>query len=59
MAEHATAHAGENLGPVTLSAGISTLHAEPDSAAELLHRADKALYQAKTTGRNRVITAEV
>jgi diguanylate cyclase (GGDEF)-like protein len=59
MAEHATAHAGENLGPVTLSAGISTLHAEPDNAAELLHRADKALYQAKTTGRNRVITAEV
>ncbi|MEZ5445493.1 MAG: GGDEF domain-containing protein [Gammaproteobacteria bacterium] len=39
---------------VTVSMGVSTLEAE-DSAATLLSRADAALYDAKTAGRNRVM----
>lgn len=39
---------------VTVSMGVSTLEAG-DSAATLLNRADAALYDAKTAGRNRVM----
>ena len=39
---------------VTMSIGASALHAEEDSLLELLTRADRALYTAKETGRNRV-----
>jgi len=39
---------------VTVSMGVSTLEAG-DSAATLLSRADAALYDAKTAGRNRVM----
>jgi two-component system cell cycle response regulator len=42
---------------VTLSAGISALNPESDTADDLLRRADNALYQAKAGGRNRVISA--
>jgi len=41
---------------VTLSFGVSTWQAEADSATELLQRADTALYEAKRSGRNRVVT---
>jgi diguanylate cyclase (GGDEF) domain len=40
---------------VTTSVGISSLEGEGDSAAALLRRADKALYDAKHGGRNRVV----
>lgn len=40
---------------VTTSVGISSLDGEGDSAAALLRRADKALYDAKHGGRNRVV----
>ena len=41
--------------PVTTSVGIATLEANGEGADALLRRADKALYQAKNDGRNRVV----
>ena len=41
---------------VTVSIGVATLAAE-ESAASLQHRADQALYMAKSQGRNRVVLA--
>ena len=49
---------GEGLAAnVTVSIGFSVLRAEETGAA-LLDRADQALYASKTSGRNRVTTAE-
>ena len=42
--------------PVTISAGIATFHEHCQSSRELIMFADHALYQAKSSGRNRVIT---
>jgi len=39
---------------VTVSAGVSSLQGPDDTMAEFLNRADTALYQAKSAGRNRV-----
>ncbi|MDG4663827.1 diguanylate cyclase [Mycobacterium sp. 236(2023)] len=54
-------HLGSDSGSVTISAGVATLRpwhsagSDPDSAvAELLDRADKALYVAKSNGRNAI-----
>lgn len=44
----------DTLGQVTLSAGIASLSAK-DDAESFIARADKALYQAKETGRNKVV----
>jgi two-component system, cell cycle response regulator len=41
--------------PVTISIGIAGLRGKEDSAANLLKRADEALYRAKRDGRNRVV----
>lgn len=46
----------ENMGRITLSIGIAEHMAGEDIAA-LIERADKALYEAKRAGRNRVIEA--
>lgn len=40
--------------PVTMSIGVASAHTE-DNLAQLLERADEALYIAKAAGRNRVI----
>jgi two-component system, cell cycle response regulator len=40
---------------ITVSIGLSALDGENDSAEAILHRADQALYQAKRSGRNRVV----
>lgn len=48
---------GESLGKVTLSCGIALLGRE-DSLEDFIERADRCLYQAKVTGRNRVVTQD-
>jgi diguanylate cyclase (GGDEF)-like protein len=49
---------GEIDHVVTVSIGVSTLHGH-DTSDALLARADKALYDAKDSGRNRVMTQRV
>lgn len=46
---------GRKSVAVTVSVGVSTVWAEDDTVAALLKRADLALYDAKTRGRNRVV----
>jgi diguanylate cyclase (GGDEF)-like protein len=50
-------HAFPAVGQKTASFGVATLQAE-DSITALIARADKALYQAKAAGRNRVESAK-
>jgi diguanylate cyclase (GGDEF)-like protein len=40
---------------VSLSCGVATMTAEDSSSLDLLIKADRALYQAKEQGRNRVV----
>ncbi|MGZ3181337.1 MAG: diguanylate cyclase [Telluria sp.] len=42
--------------PITFSAGVAA-HDAPETFAETIGRADKALYQAKSSGRNRILAA--
>jgi len=42
---------------VTVSIGVATLHDEDATLADLIDQADKALYDAKSKGRNRVAVA--
>ena len=54
---HNLAHEKSSLQRVTLSAGIATSKINKNLLKnELLNRADKALYQAKSEGRNRLIS---
>jgi diguanylate cyclase (GGDEF)-like protein len=41
---------------VALSAGVTEHHEDDVSFEKLFSRADRALYRAKETGRNRVVT---
>jgi len=52
-------HGHSNVAPcVTMSFGVASMVPQPedgdDGMAELLHRADRAMYQSKRLGRNRV-----
>jgi diguanylate cyclase (GGDEF)-like protein len=47
---------GEKKEPVTISLGVSTADPPGFDEASLVRRADAALYQAKASGRNRVVT---
>jgi diguanylate cyclase (GGDEF)-like protein len=50
-------HQSERLGPISISAGVSTFPADGHDPASLIKAADVALYRAKSAGRNRVETA--
>ena len=49
---------GREVGPFTLSAGVSSLPPEAQDWAYALRQADRALYAAKQAGRNRVLSAD-
>jgi diguanylate cyclase (GGDEF)-like protein len=49
------AHHGTPLGPITVSVGLAALPTDGCSAAALLAAADTALYEAKRSGRNRLV----
>jgi diguanylate cyclase (GGDEF)-like protein len=48
---------GREVGPFTLSAGVSSLPPTSLDWADALRQADRALYAAKAAGRNRVLAA--
>jgi diguanylate cyclase (GGDEF)-like protein len=57
MRELKLTHDGQPLGEITLSVGVATF---PDHGTEretLLQTADAALYEAKNSGRNRVVVS--
>jgi diguanylate cyclase (GGDEF)-like protein len=49
---------GGELGPVTVSIGVASLNTNGQTASLLVNAADKALYVAKSHGRNKVVVAE-
>ncbi len=49
---------GETYGTITVSMGVARFRPDSDMLPTLVKRADDALYQAKHTGRNRVIRAQ-
>ncbi len=51
------AHQGQTLDTVTASLGIAIFPVHGTTAAALVRTADQALYQAKHSGRNRVVMA--
>ncbi len=56
VAEFAFPHADQQpLGYVSLSIGVATMSDGIDNAEELLRLADKAVYRAKESGRNRTV----
>jgi diguanylate cyclase (GGDEF)-like protein len=56
VAEFAFPHADKQpLGHVSLSVGVATLANGVDKAEDLLGLADKAVYKAKESGRNRCV----
>ncbi len=47
----------ENIGYLTISIGVACRADETPTSSSILKRADERLYQAKQTGRNRVVAA--
>ena len=46
---------GTETLPVTVSIGATVTRPEPETATDILKRSDDALYQAKDSGRNKVV----
>jgi diguanylate cyclase (GGDEF)-like protein/PAS domain S-box-containing protein len=51
-------HAGQVLGRITVSIGVSAFPGHGATGEELVRAADKALYRAKEEGRDRVVVAD-
>jgi diguanylate cyclase (GGDEF)-like protein len=50
-------HHGQSLGGITISLGVAVYPQHGEDPEALLRAADKALYQAKHAGRDRVVAA--
>jgi diguanylate cyclase (GGDEF)-like protein/PAS domain S-box-containing protein len=50
-------HRGNQVGPITVSIGVSAFPLHSADVTTLLHTADQALYRAKSAGRNQVVMA--
>jgi diguanylate cyclase (GGDEF)-like protein len=48
-------HRGNQVGPITVSIGVSAFPFHSADVEALLHTADQALYKAKSNGRNQVV----
>lgn len=48
---------GKDVGSITISIGLAQFPANGSTVEDLLSAADKALYEAKSAGRNRVVVA--
>lgn len=48
---------GEQIGQVTISIGVAN-YRKGESVVDLIHRCDRALYRAKSLGRNRTVLAD-
>ncbi|MET4025686.1 diguanylate cyclase (GGDEF)-like protein [Marinobacter sp. MBR-99] len=59
IADSQVEYHGKQLGNLTISAGIACWPESSPEFDELFRAADRALYQAKAAGRNRVVTASV
>jgi diguanylate cyclase (GGDEF)-like protein len=51
-------HRGQTLRQVTVSIGVAAYPDNGTSAQEMINAADKALYRAKTSGRDRIVVAD-
>jgi diguanylate cyclase (GGDEF)-like protein len=55
--QHEFVFKGKNLAGVTASLGVAAFPEDGNTAAILLKAADTALYQAKDSGRNKVVAS--
>jgi len=55
LIEHTSFHFEGKVIPITISVGVASLNSSVFTSMELISLADKRLYEAKATGRNRVV----
>ena len=52
-------HKDKPLGPITISLGVAVFPVNGATAEALIKSADKAMYRAKESGKNRVVVSDV